>query len=262
MFGKLSAITAAIGFVLAAPAAGVGTQELCFGATPTISGSGAINGTMGDDVILGSEGADEIHAFAGNDKICAGGGDDKVGGGPGNDEIDGGPGNDELEGGPGNDTILGGEGDDVARCGPDNDVFDGGPGLNTAETAAFEACESVTNASPPQTEPTRTVRTLKATLGPGRRGALSATLTVSASGATLAWRLTFKGLTGPIRASHIHGQTGGILVRLCGPCRSGMSGTTQVNGQPARMAILQGKTFVDVHTKTGVIRGRIVTLRG
>jgi Ca2+-binding RTX toxin-like protein len=281
MFAKLSVITAAVGLVFAAGAPGAHQQDPCFGATPTISGSGQIDGTMADDVILGSDGPDSIRGFGGNDKICAGGGDDEIGGGPGNDEIDGGPGNDQIEGGPGNDTILGGEGDDTIRCGPDNDVADGGPGVNTAERSGFEACESVTNAAPPQTETTPTPHPVTATLSPrqavprpvgakrGAAGRFTATVTATGTGATLRWRLTFKGLTGAARTAHVHqgrpGQTGRVLARLCAPCRSGMSGTTQVIGQPARMALNQGNAYVEIHTKRnprGEIRGRIVRVSG
>jgi hypothetical protein len=285
MYAKLTAVAAsaiASGLVLVSVAGGVGEQELCFGATPTITSSGAISGTMGDDVILGSEGSDEILGFAGNDKICGAGGDDRIGGGPGDDQVDGGPGNDQIDTGPGNDTILGGEGDDVIRCGTENDVVDGGPGTNTAETSGFEACESVTNASPPQGEPALPLpQRVTATLSPGQavprpkgatrraRGVFSATVTTTATGgATLAWRLTFTRLTGPARTAHVHqgrpGRTGPILVRLCGPCRSGMSATAQVRTQAARMAILQGNAYVEIHTKRnprGEIRGQIRRIR-
>jgi hypothetical protein len=273
MFTTLSAIAAsAAALVLVGSAGGMAEQELCFGATPTITGSGQINGTMGDDVILGSDEADEIFALAGNDKVCAGGGDDRIGGGPGSDELDGGPGNDDIDGGPGNDTLLGGDGDDTMRCGADTDVADGGAGVNVAETSGFAACESVTNASPPQAGPVvveRTVRAILTGTKRGARGRFDATVTETETGATLAWRLTFRGLTGTARAAHVHlgrpGQAGRVLVRLCAPCRSGMRGTSQVSGQPARMAIFQGNASVDIHTKRnprGELRGRIVRVGG
>lgn len=270
MLAKLSAVTAsAVALMVVSPAEGVEEQELCFGATPTITGSGAIDGTMGDDVIVGSDGVDQIHTKAGNDKICAGGGDDEIGGGPGSDEIDGGAGNDRIDGGPGADLILGGDGDDAIRCGTENDVVDGGTGTNTASTSGFEACEKVTNASAPQVERTATPHPFAATLSSRKSGAggrFSATMTATATGATLSWRLTFKGLTGAAQAAHVHeAGSGRVLARLCAPCRSGMSGTAQVSGQPARMALNQGNAYVDVHTKRnlkGEIRGRVVRVGG
>lgn len=58
----------------------------------TISGTGTITGTPGDDVICGSPGADTINGGGGGDIILAGGGGDALVGGPGNDQLNGGPG--------------------------------------------------------------------------------------------------------------------------------------------------------------------------
>ena len=158
MFRKLIFLAVvAVGGVLPFTASSLGARSaeaLCFGSVGTITGSGTITGTAGDDVIIGSDGNDVILGLAGNDKLCGGAGDDTLGGGPGNDQLDGGPGNDTLSGGPGNDTLLAGEGDDSIQCGTDNDVADGGPGTNTAVTTGSEACETVTNASPPAAPPT------------------------------------------------------------------------------------------------------------
>ena len=269
-----------VGLVLVATAGGGAQQpQLCFGAAATITGSGQIEGTMGDDVIVGSDGRDEIHTRAGNDRICAGGGDDEMGGGPGNDQIDGGPGNDKIDSGPGNDFILGGEGDDTIRCGADDDVVDGGPGANTAEASGFEACESVTNASPPLVASKPTPHPLAATLTAAQTvpratgvrraagGRLTGTSTATGTGATLRWRLTFKGLTGEAVAAHVHegrpGQNGRILARLCAPCRTGASGTVEVSGHPARTALNRNNAYVEIHTKRnpkGELRGSIVRL--
>lgn len=250
-------------------------EPLCFGSAATITGSGTIEGTPSDDVIVGSDGNDVIHGKFGNDKICGGAGDDKIGGGPGDDQLDGGAGNDELSGGEGVDTILGGEGDDTIEGGADTDTCDGGPGANTAVTTGFEACETVTNASPPAAAPAEKPLTLKATLTVGQEvphpkgtrgatGLFSATLTKTDSGATLVWRLTFKKLTGPAVAAHIHngsrGHAGPVLVTLCGPCAPGANGTVEVSGQPARHTILSGDAYVNVHTARnpgGEIRGQI-----
>ncbi len=98
----------------------------CFRMTATITGSGQIAGTPGDDVILGSNRNDQIDGGGGNDTICGGAGDDVIAPGWGDGSyvsirIDGGPGNDTLDGaspeaestnliigGSGNDTIAGG----------------------------------------------------------------------------------------------------------------------------------------------------------
>lgn len=247
-------------------------EAVCFGSPATITGSGEINGTDGDDVIVGSDGSDRIRAHVGDDKVCSGGGDDRIGGGPGNDEIDGGPGNDDIHSGSGNDVVLGGEGDDAIHCGPDDDVADGGPGRNIAETAGFEACESVTNALLPQGQRVKANLSARQVVPLLRRpargtggGVFSATLTPTAAGATLAWRLTFKGLSGRALTAHVHqgrpGKAGPVLVRLCGPCRADTIATSQVAGEAARMAILQGSAYVDVHTartSRGEIRGQIL----
>lgn len=259
-------------FAVSAP--GSTHQEVsCFGSPATLTGSGTIEGTPGDDVIIGSDGNDSIHGKAGNDKVCGGAGDDKLGGGPGDDQVDGGPGNDDVDGGLGNDTVLGGEGDDELACGTGEDVADGGPGSNTAVTTGFEACETVTNAT--STETVAAPKPLAATLSIGQErprpkktrggtGRFSATLTTTGSGATVVWRLTFARMSGSAVAAHIHrgqpGKIGPILVTLCNPCRTGARGSATVNGQPARNAILNGGTYVNVHTATnpaGEIRGQI-----
>jgi hypothetical protein len=158
--------------------------------------------------------------------------------------------------------------------GAGTDVCDGGAGTNTAVTGGLDACETVTNASPPPTPPAPTVFTLRATLTvrqvvPRPRsaargsGVFTATLTPTGGGATLVWRLTFKRLTGRALVAHVHrgstGRTGVIVLRLCAPCRSGANGTAQVRGG----GLPSGVTYVDVHTKKnpkGEIRGQIKRL--
>ena len=49
----------------------------------TLTGSGQIEGTPGDDVILGSPGNDQINGRGGADVVCAGSGNDTVTLGPG-----------------------------------------------------------------------------------------------------------------------------------------------------------------------------------
>lgn len=98
------------------------------------------------------------------------------------------------------------------------------------------------------------------------RGTFTAVATRNGTGATLAWRLTFTGLTGPASAAHIHtapaGQAGPVSVSLCGPCASGATGTAEIDA--TLLAALQaGNTYVNVHTPTnraGEVRAQISSL--
>jgi CHRD domain len=80
----------------------------------------------------------------------------------------------------------------------------------------------------------------------------------------LSWHLTYKGLDHPsIVIADIHygkpGRFGPIVVRLCGPCKSGQSGVKRVKA--ARVpAIKSGNTFLTLITgknPNGEIRGQI-----
>jgi Cu/Zn superoxide dismutase len=94
-------------------------------------------------------------------------------------------------------------------------------------------------------------------------GTFTASVTKTATGATLTWQLSFSGLTGPAGAAHIHkaprGQPGGVVVPLCGPCQSPVSGEANVDA--AVLAALQtGEAYANVHTAAngpGEIRGQI-----
>jgi hypothetical protein len=97
----------------------------------------------------------------------------------------------------------------------------------------------------------------------GAEGTFSAALVRTGTGGTLSWRLTFKGLTGKATASHVHvgarGRAGAVRVSLCGPCRSGASGSARVDAKTIT-ALLGGGTYVNVHTArnpAGEIRGQI-----
>ena len=64
-------------------------------------------------------------------------------------------------------------------------------------------------------------------------------------------------------AAHIHRgrprRNGPIVTNLCGPCRSGQRGSTQITRYAAR-SILAGLGYVEIHTKTnllGEMRGQI-----
>lgn len=116
---------------------------------------------------------------------------------------------------------------------------------------------------------------LRATLGAGQEvpkpkgvggnagGSFTAGLARKGSGGTLAWRLTFRGLTGRAAAAHVHlarsGVAGPVAVTLCGPCRSGKRGTAKLNARTVN-ALLGGGAYVNVHTArnpAGEIRGQI-----
>jgi hypothetical protein len=116
---------------------------------------------------------------------------------------------------------------------------------------------------------------LRATLGPSGEvpkptgvsskatGTFTGGLTRKGAGGTLAWRVTFKGLTGAASAAHIHlakpGVAGPVAVPLCGPCRSGAKGNAKLNARTVR-ALLGGGAYVNVHTAknpAGEIRGQV-----
>lgn len=97
----------------------------------------------------------------------------------------------------------------------------------------------------------------------GAGGRFAAGLTKRATGGTLAWRLTFHGLTGRAIAAHVHigkpGVAGKIAVALCGPCRSGQRGSAKVNAR-TMAKLLSGSAYVNVHTQKnpgGEIRGQV-----
>lgn len=112
---------------------------------------------------------------------------------------------------------------------------------------------------------------LKATLNSGQevpKQAVKApdgngTFTATLSGSKLSWTLVFGKLSGKAQAAHIHlgraGKAGGVVVPLCGPCKSGVSGTATLTSAQ-QGAILGGGTYVNVHTAknpNGEIRGQI-----
>jgi Cu/Zn superoxide dismutase len=90
-------------------------------------------------------------------------------------------------------------------------------------------------------------------------GAFTATLT----GKTLKWKLSFSKLAGPATAAHIHlggkGKAGNVVVALCGPCETGMTGTARIT--PALMKdFTKHLLYVNVHTAknaAGEIRGQL-----
>jgi hypothetical protein len=97
----------------------------------------------------------------------------------------------------------------------------------------------------------------------GVPAAAKGTFTGTLKGNTLTFKLTFRGLSGQAVAAHIHlgpkGKAGAVLVPLCGPCKSPMSGTMKVSDK-AHDAIERNRTYVNVHTPknaAGEIRGQV-----
>ena len=85
------------------------------------------------------------------------------------------------------------------------------------------------------------------------------------SGTTLKWKLTFAKLTGPATAAHIHmaakGKPGDVVVPLCQPCKSGMTGTATVSSALIS-AFKKHLLYVNVHTAknpNGEIRGQLAS---
>jgi len=87
--------------------------------------------------------------------------------------------------------------------------------------------------------------------------------TATLAGSKLKWKLTFAGLTGPATAAHIHlaakGKSGNVVVALCGPCKSGQSGTATIPAS-VKSAFAKHLLYVNVHTgknAAGEIRGQL-----
>jgi hypothetical protein len=85
------------------------------------------------------------------------------------------------------------------------------------------------------------------------------------SGKTLKWKLTFAKLTGPATAAHIHlaamGKPGNVVVPLCGPCTTGMTGSATLTASELS-AFKKHLLYVNVHTAknpNGEIRGQLAS---
>jgi hypothetical protein len=141
----------------------------------------------------------------------------------------------------------------------------GGYGSGTTSTQATQAAASETY-------------TFKATLTAGQEvpkpngakrtaaGNFSATTKEKGSTRTFHWTLTFRNLTGKALAAHVHmgkkGVAGAVVIALCGPCKSGQTGTLKIS-EAAEAAMEKGTAYVNVHTKknaNGEIRGQIRNL--
>lgn len=83
------------------------------------------------------------------------------------------------------------------------------------------------------------------------------------SGTKLTWTLTYSKLTGPANAAHIHmagmGKSGPVVLALCGPCKSGQTGTA-VLAASLLTSFKKHLLYVNVHTAknpAGEIRGQL-----
>lgn len=124
------------------------------------------------------------------------------------------------------------------------------------------------------TDGTRSTKTTKLTAFltvnqsiPAPKGAHgTGTFTATVTGTTIKWRMTFKGMTGAVGAAHIHAALAGKAnpapaVALCGPCKSGQSGSVTASAAVLKQ-ILGGGTYVNLHTQAnaaGEIRGQIAS---
>jgi hypothetical protein len=101
----------------------------------------------------------------------------------------------------------------------------------------------------------------------GTKLGASGRFTGTLNGTSLTWTLTFKQLSGPATAAHIHlgarGHAGAVLVPLCTPCSTPATGTVTLT-QDQITSVKAGKTYVNVHTAknpNGEIRGQITNLK-
>jgi CHRD domain len=102
----------------------------------------------------------------------------------------------------------------------------------------------------------------------GARGIFTASLTKTATGASMEWRLEFSNLSGNAIAAHVHvaapGQAGPVRVPLCAPCTSGVTGTANIDAAVLE-AIQKNRAYVNVHTPTnpaGEIRDQVSAVAG
>jgi hypothetical protein len=93
--------------------------------------------------------------------------------------------------------------------------------------------------------------------------AASGTFTATLTGTKLKFTLTFSKLTGAATAAHIHlgamGVSGNVLIPLCAPCKSPVTGTVTVSAAAQKDAT-KHLLYVNVHTvknPNGEIRGQL-----
>jgi hypothetical protein len=95
------------------------------------------------------------------------------------------------------------------------------------------------------------------------KGSFTGSVTENGSTRTFKWKLTFSGLSGKAVAAHVHkgksGVAGAVIIPLCGPCKSGQTGTMKISTSVADV-LEHGATYVNVHTAKnagGEIRGQV-----
>jgi len=96
------------------------------------------------------------------------------------------------------------------------------------------------------------------------RGSFAGTMTALGRRRTLRWHITYTGVgSSPLQIADIHygkpRHFGPLLARLCGPCRSGQSGTKKISAWAVR-SIKAGSAWITIITgkyPNGVIRGQI-----
>ena len=94
-------------------------------------------------------------------------------------------------------------------------------------------------------------------------GVFTAKVTEHGAKATISWTLAFHGLSGKAAAAHIHtgkaGVAGPVMLALCGPCRTGLSGRGTLTHAQSEVLEQRG-AYVNVHTGKnpgGEIRGQL-----
>ena len=97
----------------------------------------------------------------------------------------------------------------------------------------------------------------------GAGGALTLSVAKTNGKLVATFKLTYKQLTGKAVAAHIHkgkpGKAGPVLVALCGPCTSGVTGKRTLS-KAVDAVIGAGGAYVNVHTvknPAGEIRGQV-----
>jgi hypothetical protein len=101
----------------------------------------------------------------------------------------------------------------------------------------------------------------------GTKVGASGLFTGTLVGTRLTWKLTFRQLSGPATAAHVHAaprrKPGPVVVPLCSPCTSGATGTATLT--TAQLTLLRkAGLYVNVHTArnpAGEIRGQLTATR-
>lgn len=126
----------------------------------------------------------------------------------------------------------------------------GAPATSTSTTYTYKATMTTAAEVPKPSAPAKA------------RGGFTATVTETDAARSIRWTLTFRNLSGKAVAAHIHkgkpGVAGGVLVGLCGPCKTGQTGRSTISKAVAD-ALEQGRAYINVHTAKnagGEVRGQ------